>query len=415
MSNVRRRDPSEQTRDATTGDARGAAPRPWWAAAALVAIALNLRLVFASLSPVLTEIIHDTGISSAAASILTTAPVLCLGLCGLAAPRLAERFGIERIVLSGIVTLAAATAMRGIVSFPMLFAGSVLAGAAIGIIGALIPSLVKRDFPDALGPMMGIYTTSLCVSAAAGAGLTVPLERGLSGGWPAALAFWSVPAILAAAIWLPRLRDPPAPVASTIGDIRGVWGEPLAWQVTLYLGLQSSVAYIIFAWVAPILRDRGVEPAAAGLAVSISVIAQGVAALTAPALVARWANQSLAAALTMAVALVGVLGWLYTPIGLIWLWAIVQGIGQGAAFAIGLTLIVLRSSDMYVAGRLSSMSQSGGYAVASAGPLALGFLHDWTGDWTAAGPLFVAIALAAAMFGLLAGRARRIGAARRLR
>ena len=397
-------------RAAQRRDEAPAAPsalRVVWIAAALLAAALNLRLVLASLSPVLTEVIRDTGISSAEASILTTAPVLCLGIFGLAAPALALRYGVERVIAGLLLVLAMGTALRGIVSFPALLVGSILAGAGIGMVGALIPGVVKRDFPGHVGLMMGVYTTSLCVSAAAGAGLTVPFERRLGGDWAAALAIWALPAILAAAIWLPllRRRDGDGLVNH---EVRGLWRDPLAWQVTLYLGLQSSVAYLVFAWLVPILRDRGTDAASAGLVVSLSVMAQGVAALVTPSLIVRRHNQSTAAAATMALSLLGVLGWLYTPLDLMWLWAVVQGFGQGAAFAIGLTLVVLRSPDTLVANRLSSMSQSVGYAVASAGPLLLGILHDWTGDWRTAGPVFVAMAIAAAAFGILAGRAAHI-------
>src|SRR5579883_973362 len=378
-------------RAAQRRDEAPAAPsalRVVWIAAALLAAALNLRLVLASLSPVLTEVIRDTGISSAEASILTTAPVLCLGIFGLAAPALALRYGVERVIAGLLLVLAMGTALRGIVSFPALLVGSILAGAGIGMVGALIPGVVKRDFPGHVGLMMGVYTTSLCVSAAA-------------------RAIWALPAILAAAIWLPllRRRDGDGLVNH---EVRGLWRDPLAWQVTLYLGLQSSVAYLVFAWLVPILRDRGTDAASAGLVVSLSVMAQGVAALVTPSLIVRRHNQSTAAAATMALSLLGVLGWLYTPLDLMWLWAVVQGFGQGAAFAIGLTLVVLRSPDTLVANRLSSMSQSVGYAVASAGPLLLGILHDWTGDWRTAGPVFVAMAIAAAAFGILAGRAAHI-------
>ena len=46
----------------------------------LVLIALNLRPVFSSVSALLPEIMQSTGVQPGAASLLTTLPVLCLGV-----------------------------------------------------------------------------------------------------------------------------------------------------------------------------------------------------------------------------------------------------------------------------------------------------------------------------------------------
>ncbi|MFC7207402.1 hypothetical protein ACFQOZ_12185 [Comamonas endophytica] len=54
--------------------------RHWLLALSLLLIACNLRPVFGSLSVVLPEIMRDTGLSAAGASLLTTLPIVCLGL-----------------------------------------------------------------------------------------------------------------------------------------------------------------------------------------------------------------------------------------------------------------------------------------------------------------------------------------------
>ena len=106
--------------------------------------------------------------------------------------------------------------------------------------------------------------------------------------------------------------------------------------------------------------------------------------------------------------LVGMVGCLYAPLWTIALWAAILGIGQGGAFAVALTLIVLRSPDSRIASHLSGMSQSVGYTLASGGPFLVGLLHGWSGDWHASALLFVVIAVAAAVFGYLAGRPRQL-------
>jgi CP family cyanate transporter-like MFS transporter len=386
-----------------------------WLAAALMLVALNLRPALSSLGPILPDVIRDTGITAVGASILTTAPVLCLGLFGFMAPKIAARLGTERAIVLSLFVLAAGTALRGLFSFPGLMAGSIVAGAAIGIVGVLLPGLVKRDFPDRASLMTGVYTMALCAGAAGAAGSAVPFEQALGGNWPAALAVWAAPALFAALVWLPLTprRDIGAAMTRLKGPafrVTGLWSDPLSWQVTLYMGLQSAVAYMVFGWMAPILRDRGLDPVAAGLVVSCSILVQVPAALVAPLLATRRPSQSLATVLLMGFTVVGLLGLFHAPLGTVWLWSALLGIGQGGNFAVALTIIVLRSRDAHVAPHLSGMAQSVGYTLAATGPLAVGVLHEWSGGWEAVSILFVSVCLAAALFGMTAGRNRHVGA-----
>ncbi|MCR6630834.1 MAG: hypothetical protein NVV74_12740 [Magnetospirillum sp.] len=172
------------------------------------------------------------------------------------------------------------------------------------------------------------------------------------------------------------------------------------------MGLQSSLAYAVFGWLAPILRDRGLDAASAGWLVSFSVVLQLPAALAAPLLAGRARDQRLAVAAVLGCTLAGLLGCLYGPVEgwQVWLWAAVLGIGQGGAFSVALTLIVLRSRDGHVAAQLSSMAQGVGYTVAAFCPMALGLLHEAAGSWRPAGPLFAGVAALALVAGLGAGR-----------
>ncbi|PWC31843.1 CynX/NimT family MFS transporter [Azospirillum sp. TSO22-1] len=376
---------------------------PLLIAAALVLIALNLRPALSSLGPVLAEVVRDTGVSASSASILTTVPVVCLGVFGLAAPGLARRFGSERVILAMLAVLAAGIALRAVPAFAAQVAAALVAGAGIGVVGALLPGLVKRDFPERAALMTGVYTMALCGGAALAAGSIVPLSHAL-GGWPPALASWALPALVAAAVWLSGLPDAGAHHAHGRWEVRGLWRDPLAWQVTLFMGLQSSLAYVVFAWLAPILRDRGLDPVTAGFVVSSSILVQLITALTAPIVAGRRRHQGGVVLVVLALTLVGLLGCLYAPIGSVWLWAVLVGLGQGGSFALGLTLIVLRAGDPHVAAALSSMAQSVGYTLASCGPLLVGLLHDRTGGWGLSGVLFTVVVAAAAVFGVLAGR-----------
>ena len=379
--------------------------RPWLLLLGLVLVALNLRPALSSMAPLLSDVSASLGLSAAKAGLLTTLPVLCLGLFAPLAPILARRFGAERVVLGIVLTLAGGIILRSAFGEVGLFAGSLIAGASIGIIGVLLPGIVKRDFARQAGAMTGVYTMALCLGAALAAGATVPLSHVFGDRWSMGLGFWMVPAVVAALVWWPQVgqRHGAHRVAY---QVKGLLRHPLAWQVTLYMGLQSSLAYIVFGWLPSILIGRGLTPTQAGLVMSGSVIVQLATALTAPWLATRGKDQRVAIVLVMGMTLAGLFGCLYAPLDGLWGWAIVLGLGQGGTFSLALTLIVLRSRDAHVAANLSGMAQGIGYTVASMGPFAVGLVHELTGGWDALGWIFGVVGIGAIIAGLGAGRAK---------
>ena len=379
--------------------------RAWLLLLGMVLVALNLRPALSSMAPLLGEVSEYLGLSAAQAGLLTTLPVLCLGLFAPLAPILARRFGTERVVLGILLVLGAGIVLRSYLGETGLFAGSILAGASIGVIGVLLPGIIKRDFAGHAGTMTGVYTMALCLGAALAAGATVPLSHYFDDSWQLGLGFWAVPAVIAAIFWLPQAgkRNGAHNVAYRV---RGLLRDPLAWQVTLYMGLQSSLSYIVFGWLPSILIGRGLTPTQAGLVMSGSVIVQLVTALTAPWLATRGKDQRLAIVLVMSMTLAGLFGCLYAPLDGLWGWAIVLGLGQGGTFSLALTLIVLRSRDAHVAANLSGMAQGIGYTVAPMGPFAVGLVHELTGGWNAVGWIFAVVGIGAIIAGLGAGRAK---------
>ena len=378
----------------------------FWLLLALVLIALNLRPALSSLAPLLESVRQALQLSASMAGLLTTLPVVCLGLFAPLAPGLAQRLGTRHAVYYGLWLLALGLMLRSLFGSSGLFLGSLLAGAAIGIINVLLPGLLKREFPRHAGSLTGLYTMALCLGAALAAGLTVPATHWLADDWRLGLGIWALPAILAIFCWRPFL---PAQHETSAGSSRHagkLWRDHLAWQITLYMGLQSSLAYIVYGWLPAILAGRGLSTLDAGWMLGGSVLIQLPSALFAPWLATRGRDQRLAISLTMALVLAGLLGCLFAPRDQLWTYAVVLGLGQGASFSLALSLLVLRSADALIAARLSSMSQSIGYLLAALGPLLVGLIYEWTGDWQNLAGLFIVISLAAWLFGLSAGRDR---------
>jgi CP family cyanate transporter-like MFS transporter len=379
----------------------------------LVLIGLNLRTVFSSFAAVLPEIRSDAGLPGWAVVVLTTVPVTLLGVFAPLAPVLARRFGAERVLLGAMGVLTAGLLLRpvelpGAGHLPALLAGTAACGAAIALCNVLLPGLVKRDFPHRLGLMGGLYTTAICASAALGAGFTYPVFA-VSGEWTTALWFWTLPAAVVLFLFLPLAVRQRHPRHQAVADGINVWRSAVAWQVTIFMVLQAMMSFSVFAWLAPILRERGVDGGAAGLIVSASIVLQMLGSLFAPALAARFRDQR---AINTVVALMTGGGFalsIFGPLDFIWVWTGLLGLGQGSLTAVALTMIMLRTRDGHTAAHLSGMMQGVGYGLGSTGTLMVGQLHQATGSFAAAGMLFLAVGALAAVFGYRAGRNRFIG------
>ncbi|SCX46037.1 MFS transporter, CP family, cyanate transporter [Klenkia marina] len=376
---------------------------------AVVVVALNQRPAVVGVAPVLGALRADTGLSSALAGLLTSLPVLCFGAFAPVAPRVARRVGLETAVAASLVLLVAGTALRLLSPVAVLYAGTVVAGGAIAVANVLVPAYVKREFARP-GLPMGLYSAALNVGAALAAGLTVPVGAALGLDWRGALAVWGALAVLGLAVWLP--------VAGTGRDDRGApaapggsWGllrHATARQATIYLGLQSIQFYGLSAWLPTLLADEGLPVEAGGALLAVATVAGAVGAFVAPtlagALQQRHRGQRSLVAAVVAGYLVGLAGLLLAPTTGTVVWVVLFGVAQGGGFALGLTLVVLRSATPLTAARLGGVAQCLGYLFAALGPVVLGALHDLTGGWSWSLGLLLALLVPLAWSGWGAAR-----------
>ena len=372
--------------------------------AAIVLLALNLRTLVAGLPPLLDDIRDDLGLSGLAGGLLTTLPVLGFGAFAPVAPRLSRRVSIERLLVGCAVVTAGAAALRGAGGVVPLFLGCALSGFAVAIAQALIPVFIRARHPEATGMLTGAYSSSLTLGAALAAALAVPLEEWL-GSWEASLTAWSVPALIAAVVWTPmalrsrevvRGESPP-----------GLWGNRLAWNVSLYMGAQSMAFYAGLTWIPSILEDHGYSAGTAGALQALSALVQLAPAFATPVLAARRRDQVGLLWWIVLLQLAGALG-LLLAIDVAPLWIVILGIGQGGALGLGLILPMLRGGGAASVAAVTAMSLCVGYMVAAAGPWLLGAVHDAFGGWTVALIVFAAICLLELVPGLPASRARSI-------
>jgi CP family cyanate transporter-like MFS transporter len=371
----------------------------------IVLLSANLRPAITSVGPLIGEIRADTGISNGLVGLLTALPLLAFAALSPLAPGLARRWGMEFTLLASLIVLTAGILLRSLPSVAALFAGTAMLGLAIAVGNVLLPGLMKRDFPTRVGLMTSIYSTTMGSWAALAAGVSVPLAQGLGIGWRGSLACWAILAAFATIIWLPQLRS--HRTAASEGartTVRGLWRSPLAWQVTLFMGLQSLVFYALVTWLSDILRDQGLNATSAGWTVSLFQIVGIPSILLVPMLAGRRPSQRMLVIAVGILYLAAYVGLLSTGNTLVTLWITLLGLSQGACLSLALMFFVLRTPDASHAAELSGMAQSIGYLLAAAGPVLFGLLHDLTHSWTIPLLTLAAVTIGMLCAGLGAGR-----------
>ena len=372
-------------------------------AGAIVLTALNLRTAIASVPPLLDEIRESVPLSATAAGVLTTTPVICMAVGSPIAPPLARRIGTEAAITVLGMTVAAGILVRLIDGVVPLFAGTIIAGLGIALGNVLVPSLIKRDFPHRVGPMTGGYTMAISAGGAIAAALTVPVEDAIGRGWQWGLAVWALPALAAALIWVPWISR--HGVADSIGRA-SLWRNRLAWQVTVYMGLQSLLFYSALSWLPTLLREQGIDREAAGVLLSVMLLAGVPTCLLVPVLAVRGRDQRPAVAAMLGLAALGLAGLMLAPDSVPALWATLLGFSQGGQLALAFLFFSLRTPDQAHAAELSAMAQSVGYLVAAAGPLVVGVLRDASGGWTAPIVFLLVTLVPLLVAGFAAGRSQ---------
>ena len=397
---------------AATRNAQDRTVRFGFAFIGVLLIAVNLRVSFVSVGPVLANISSDLGLSSAAAGFLTGLPLIAFAVFSPLAPGFATRLGLDRALWMSLLILASGIVLRSLPVPGFIWVGTALIGLAIAFLNVLVPSLVKRDFPSKVSKLTGSYTATQAAFAAMGAAVVVPVAQTSPAGWRLALGIWVGLALIAMAVLLPWLRrHSSGTMNAATPDVshQSPWTSALGWQVTIFMGLQSIAFYVLMAWLPTIEQSRGVPATTAGIHLSVFLLVSVFASLVAGGILHRGSDQRLVSFASGAVMVVTFLGLALAP-DLILLWVLLGAIGCGSLIVIALSLFSLRTVNYPQAASLSGMAQSVGYGLAAAGPVMFGALRDLSGDWTL--PLLVTAGIMAvlAVTGVLAGRNRVISA-----
>ncbi|WND38338.1 CynX/NimT family MFS transporter [Streptomyces sp. BB1-1-1] len=403
----------------------------------IVLAALNLRPAITSLGALLEEVRDGLGMSGSVAGLLTSVPPLCFAVFGVTAPRLARRFGPGAVVCAGMVAITAGLLIRPYAGGTAGFlAATALALMGIAVSNVLMPVIVKRFFPDRVGPMTGLYSMALAFGTSIAAAATVPVTNALGGHWQPGLAVWAALAAAAVLPWIPFVRPRKAPsTLSPAQDASGAADEagaepataradrpteqsaeqpPLritrsrtAWALAVFFGLQATAAYITMGWMAQIFRDAGVSAGTAGLLLAVIMMMGVPLAFVIPRVATRLPHQGPIVLVLGVCGLAGYAGLYFAPAGGAWAWALLLGVSN-CAFPLALTMVGMRARTGAGVAQLSAFAQSTGYLISIPGPLLVGVLYQHSGGWGLPIALMSALMVPQIVVGFLAGRDRTV-------
>ncbi|MFJ4159270.1 CynX/NimT family MFS transporter [Microbacterium testaceum] len=357
------------------------------AAAAIVLLALTLRIAVASLSPLLTRIGEEFPLPAVVVGLIGMAPPVAFALAGMVTPAIERRLGLERSVLVAAITAAVMLGLRAAaVDAWSLLGATAGVFAAVGVANVLIPTVVKKYFPERIGLMTTVYSTAMAVATFTPPLVAVPLADAV--GWRGSFVTWAVVALAAVAPWVAlnlrarvsrrdALDEPRTAVLSRLVRV------PQTWALVITFGVNSSVAYGMFAWMPPLLVDvAGVDAAEAGGLLALFSFMGLPVSLLVPLLVARLGRTTPFYVVAVGCGLTGVVGLIAAPATATVLWVVLIGIPP-LMFPLALVLFGLRTRSHETTVALSGFVQSVGYAFAALMPLAIGLTHEVTGGWIA--------------------------------
>ncbi|MFA1240796.1 CynX/NimT family MFS transporter [Serratia odorifera] len=389
--------------------------RPLLLIVGIMLVAANLRAALTSVGPLLEQIQQQLTLSATAAGLLNSLPLILFALLSPVTPALAQRIGIERTLGLALLMLVLGIALRSQPPTSLLWLGSGLIGAAIAFANVLLPTLVKRDFPQRAAAMISAYAAVMSLVAAIASGMAVPLAALNDNGWRFSLLCWGLPALLALLVWLPQLRNralpqpmPQQAPSRALSPFRSPWGSALGWQVALFMGLQSVTFYTIIGWFSAFAASHGTSAQQAGFELFIYQVVAIVANFVMVIILPRARDQRAIALVSSLLIFIGVGGLLLLPASSL-VWLVFAGLGAGSSLVLALSFFGLRSQHHQQAALLSGMAQSVGYLLAAVGPTLFGLLHDLTQSWNVPLGILLGLTLLQMLFGILAGRSRVIG------
>ena len=353
-------------------------------------ISFNLRAPITAVGSIVKMIQLEYALDSTVAGLITTIPLIVFAVVSPFVAKISQKLGHSLTMMIGLLFILMGEFIRSYAGVGGLFAGTAIIGIGIAIGNVIIPAIIKKNFSDKVGLVTSIYTSGMCIFAAVGAGISIPLAEGMNLGWHHALSSWFILTIFTIAIWAPTLfklkKEVPVAVQAEnkpATKSKSIWRSGLGWWVTIFMGIQSLIFYSLVAWLPTIIVSKGLSKDFSGTMALVFQLMAIPATLLIPILTGKFKNQKGLVLVTCVIYLVGMLTFLFSnSVGGVATAVVFMAIGMGGAISLSIAFISLRSPNAKRASELSGMSQSAGYLLAAVGPTLAGAIFEAEGGWT---------------------------------
>jgi CP family cyanate transporter-like MFS transporter len=352
---------------------------------------LAMRPQILAIGPLLPFIRDDLGLAAGVAGLLTTIPVLCMGLFAPAGPRLAARLGASLTFVACLAAIVGFGVVRSLSpGVPLVLATTLGIGIGIGSAGAIPSMIVSRRLPSRPALGTGAYAGGIVAGSTLAAGLAVPLAGDAD--WRRALLIISLASVGSIVAWVTLVGIDGRPTGAATHR-RLPWRDATAWLLVVAFGLQSILFYGIVSWLPNAFVERGWNATDAGALIAVF---NGIGLLTTlgvPLFADRLGARRPQLLVSATIAIVALVGIVLVP-DLAFAWVAVLGLSLGAVFPLVLTLPLDVADDSARVGSVAAFMLLGGYVLSSVGPVVLGAARDLTGDFEASLWMLVVIAVA---------------------
>ncbi|MTB64558.1 MFS transporter [Streptococcus sp. zg-86] len=360
-------------------------------AVGIVMLGAVMRVPITAIPPILTDIASSLGVSVSELGLLTSIPLLMFALCSSIAPKVANRFGMERLMSGVLLTMAIGSLLR-IVNLPFLYLGTILVGATIAMINVLLPSIVAASFPHKIGLYTTLYITMMGLMSTVASMVAVPIVAATS--WSFFIILVTGFVGLAFLFWLPNMRQNHHTAQTEVMATSSLWKNKYAVIFLVFSGLQSMLFYTELTWLPTMAQTAGLAQAQAGFLAGIFSLVSIPVSMVIPGIVSRLKKEQRAIMMTglSCLTLMGLVLMLFTPTTFI-MWLIIHlllGLSVSALFPYMMLSLSLKTSNSQATARLSGMVQTGGYLIAAIGPAVLGYSYSIAASWV---PLIISLLL----------------------